>query len=165
MRPLRNVKIRKKCVEGKQVNYVLDFGKKKNIPDIITKQAIKHDEISNGNKYFWLNETIVPLGLVKAYELKKVEQKNSKLNKKDVYHEVDKYEITKRRKRSDGFSYLFSKALKNESHKCGQCKKDIPKWYLLIFLQFYSFLTLFQDIELVMTHLYLFYVAQGFCDL
>ncbi|XP_068660494.1 DDT domain-containing protein PTM-like [Aristolochia californica] len=81
-RPLKNISIQKKCMEGTQVKYLLDFGKRKIVPDIVTRYGSLPDESSTRTKY-WLTECYVPLNLLKAFEERKLARKFSRKNKTD----------------------------------------------------------------------------------
>lgn len=82
---MKDVIIHRKIVDENEVIYVVDFRKRKNIPEVITEQALRNRETIHGFKHFWLNEAIVPLGLVKAYESKMVGQ-TDKFNGKVRYY-------------------------------------------------------------------------------
>ncbi|KAL6009993.1 hypothetical protein ACLOJK_000424 [Asimina triloba] len=77
-KPLTKVTIRRKCIEGTEVKYLVDFGVRKTVPDIVTKHGVMLEESSNERKKFWLNESYVPLKLLKAYEEKKQAHTSSK---------------------------------------------------------------------------------------
>ncbi|XP_020598133.1 DDT domain-containing protein PTM isoform X2 [Phalaenopsis equestris] len=120
----RHVLVRRKCVEGAEVRYLLDFGKRETIPATVTKYGVLFEECSDKRKRFWLSETHVPLNLVSAFEEKKL----SRLaKKKDSGHLCEKKSIftTKKTKNSKGLSYLFSRLRDSEKHCCGHCNKDV----------------------------------------
>ncbi|XP_077219409.1 PHD-finger and DNA binding domain-containing protein [Tasmannia lanceolata] len=120
-RSLKKVTIRRKCVEGTQVNYLLDFGKRKSIPHTVTRHGVMLEEPLNERKKYWLNESYVPLHLLKAYEEKKLARTASKSNSGLLY------EGGKRKKpsRQKGLSHILSRAEKFETYQCGHCNKDV----------------------------------------
>ncbi|PKA61759.1 Methyl-CpG-binding domain-containing protein 9 [Apostasia shenzhenica] len=116
--------IRKKCVEGAEVKYLLDFGKRELIPAIVTKHGKLFEESSDKRKRFWLNEIYIPLSLIGAYEEKKLSRS---LKKKDAGNTNVKRTIFKlnRTKQLKGLSYLFSRKQNSEKHLCGHCNKHV----------------------------------------
>lgn len=117
--------VRRKNVEGTEVKYLLDFGKRETIPATVTKYGVLFEESSDKRKKFWLSETYVPLNLVKAYEEKKLSSRLSK--RKDSGHTGEMRTIftMKKIKKSKGFSYLFSRLRSSEKHCCGHCNKEV----------------------------------------
>ncbi|KAG9443638.1 hypothetical protein H6P81_014978 [Aristolochia fimbriata] len=110
-RPLKNITIRKTCVEGTQLKYLLDFGKRKIVPEIVTRYGSLLDESSTRTKY-WLPESYVPLNLLKAFEERKLARKSNKKKKTDKMGFGPLSEIVGNQKkvvRSKGLSYLLSK--------------------------------------------------------
>ncbi|KAG0483684.1 hypothetical protein HPP92_011768 [Vanilla planifolia] len=123
-RLFKQVIMRKKCVEGTEVKYLLDFGKRETIPAIVTKHGVLLEEGSDKRKRFWLNEAYVPLALVRAFE----EKKQSRLmKKKDSEQPCEKGNMIKMKKvtRMKGIAYLFSKVKNLEKQLCGHCNKDV----------------------------------------
>ncbi|CAL9230074.1 unnamed protein product [Arabidopsis halleri] len=116
--------VRRKCTEEETVKYLLDFGKRRNIPDVVSKNGCMVEESSSGRKKFWLNESHVPLHLMKGFEEKKAVRKTSKPGGSFRHSEIHK--LRKRSSEGKGFSYLFERAERSESSLCEQCKKDVP---------------------------------------
>ncbi|RWR76108.1 DDT domain-containing protein PTM-like protein [Cinnamomum micranthum f. kanehirae] len=121
-RLFKKVVIRRKCIEGSNVKYLLDFGKRKVIPDVVTKHGVVFEESANERKKFWLGESFVPLNLLKSYEEKKQARKANKTEFGLLLVEGGKI---KKPSSERGFSYLFSRAEKHENHQCGHCNKDV----------------------------------------
>ncbi|KAK1319316.1 Methyl-CpG-binding domain-containing protein 9 [Acorus calamus] len=121
---LRKAIIRKKCVEGLQVKYLLDFGKRKFIPDIVTRHGVILEESSGERKKYWLDESFVPLKRLKAFEERKIARKFNKLGS---WLPCDEGVKLVKHLRQKGFHYLFSKREKSESHQCGHCKKYVAR--------------------------------------
>lgn len=120
----KQVLVRRKCVEGAEVKYLLDFGKRETIPATVTKYGVLFEECSDKRKRFWLSETYVPLNLVCAFEEKKLSRLSKK---KDSGHTCEDRSIftMKKTKKSKGLSYLFSRLTNSEKHCCGHCNKDV----------------------------------------
>ncbi|KFK25512.1 hypothetical protein AALP_AA8G124500 [Arabis alpina] len=116
--------VRRKSTEEETVKYLLDFGKRRNIPDVVLKNGCMVEESSSGRKKFWLNESHVPLHLLKGFEEKKAVRKTSKPGGSFRHSEIDK--VRKRSSEGKGFSYLFERAERPETSLCEQCKKDVP---------------------------------------
>ncbi|XP_010536112.2 PREDICTED: DDT domain-containing protein PTM-like [Tarenaya hassleriana] len=114
--------VRRKSLEAENVKYLLDFGKRRNIPDVVLKNGCMAEESSSGRKKFWLNEMHVPLHLLKGFEEKKIARKTGKATS------FRRSEVGKARKRSSeqkGFLYLFARAERSESSQCAHCNKDV----------------------------------------
>ncbi|KAJ0260851.1 PHD-finger and DNA binding domain-containing protein [Hirschfeldia incana] len=114
--------VRRKCIEEETVKYLLDFGKRRNIPDVVLKNGRMIEESSSERKKFWLNESYVPLHLVKGFEEKKAVRKTNKPGG-SRHSEIDK--VRKVSSEKKGFSYLFERAERPEASLCEQCKKDV----------------------------------------
>ncbi|CAF2119383.1 unnamed protein product [Brassica napus] len=115
--------VRRKCVEEETVKYLLDFGKRRNIPDVVLKNGRMIEESSSERKKFWLNESYVPLHLLKGFEEKKTVRKASKPGGSFRHSEIDR--VRKMSSERKGFSYLFERAERPEASLCEQCKKDV----------------------------------------
>lgn len=126
IRLFKKVIIRRKCTEGEVVKYLLDFGKRRVIPDIVKRHGSRVDESSSERKKYWLVESYVPLHLLKNFEERRVARKSNGM-KSGKLLEVGR--VKKRSSRKRGFSYLFSKAERSEYHQCGHCNKDVPIRY------------------------------------
>lgn len=122
MRSFKKSIIRRKCSEGAAVKYLLDFGKRRFIPDTVVKHGSKLEESSSGRKKYWLEEPYVPLFLLKAFEDRRIAFKSNKTSPSSL--PVNRRMLMPSKK--VGFSYLFSKAEKSENHRCGHCNKDVP---------------------------------------
>lgn len=115
-------------MEGLQVKYLLDFGKTDAIPAIVSRYGAMSDESTDGRKRFWLNESHVPLNLLKVFEEKNLACLSKKKDSDMVLEEENKDNV-KKRKRSDGLAYLFIKAKGFEKQICGYCNKDVQIRY------------------------------------
>ncbi|KAE8653519.1 hypothetical protein Csa_007470 [Cucumis sativus] len=120
IRLFKKVIVRRKSVEGNLVKYLLDFGKRRAIPDIVKKHGVKLEDSSNERKRYWLNETFVPLHLVKNFEEKRVARRANEVKPKIVELGIVKSS------RKKGFAYLFSRADKLDLYHCGRCNKVVP---------------------------------------
>ncbi|KAF8398307.1 hypothetical protein HHK36_017234 [Tetracentron sinense] len=124
MRPFKKVTIRRKCIEGTSVKYLLDFGKRKTIPDIVIKHGFMLEASSSERKKYWLDESHVPLYLLKAFEEKKLARKsNTKTNSRK--HPELGGRVMKKPSKKSWLSYLLSKVEKSENYQCGHCNKDV----------------------------------------
>ncbi|CAF1883724.1 hypothetical protein HID58_045308 [Brassica napus] len=123
-RLFKKVIVRRKCIEEDTVKYLLDFGKRRNVPDVVLKNGRMIEESSSERKKFWVNESYVPLHLVKGFEEKKAVRKTMKSGSSFRHSEIEK--VRKRSSEGKGFSYLFERAERSESSLCEQCKKDVP---------------------------------------
>nr|GMD64766.1 DDT domain-containing protein PTM [Ipomoea batatas] len=122
IRFFKKVIVRRKCSEGPVVKYLLDFGKRRFIPDVVVKYGSKLEDSSSERKRYWLEETYVPLHLLKGFEEKRIARKSSMMS--SPKHRENK-KIIKKPIKNKGFSYLFEKAEKAESYQCGHCNKDV----------------------------------------
>lgn len=114
--------MRRKSIEGDGVKYLLDFGKRRIIPDVVMRHGTAVEESSSERKKYWLNESYVPLHLLKSFEEKRIARKSSKMiSGKSSEIIRDAKNSSKKR----GFSYLFSKAERSEYYQCGHCNKDV----------------------------------------
>ncbi|KAI3905562.1 hypothetical protein MKX01_036471 [Papaver californicum] len=119
-RLFKKVTIRRKCVEGANVKYLLDFGKRRTIPDSVIQHGVMLELSASERKKYWLDELYVPLSILKAFEEKKLARIHNKTDSAMLREEAGK--VIKRTSRKRGLSYLLSKS---ENHQCGQCKKDL----------------------------------------
>ncbi|GMP91307.1 hypothetical protein CsSME_00042063 [Camellia sinensis var. sinensis] len=122
VRPFKKVIIRRKSIEGTVVKYLLDFGKRRIIPDIVVTQGTKVEESSSGRKKYWLEESLVPLYLLKSFEERRIARKSNKTSPKKLQGSG---RVTKKTSKKRGFSYLFAKAERSENYQCGHCNKDV----------------------------------------
>ena len=121
-RLFKKVIIRRKCVEEEGTKYLLDFGKRRCIPEIVSKNGFRIEESSSERKKYWLNESYVPLHLLKSFEEKKIARRSSKMSSGKL---ADACAAVKKTLKKRGFSYLFARAERSEYHQCGHCKKDV----------------------------------------
>ncbi|KAJ9537124.1 hypothetical protein OSB04_029857 [Centaurea solstitialis] len=122
MRSFKKAIIRRKSSEGTVVKYLLDFGKRRFIPDTVVKHGSKIEDLSSGRKKYWLEEPYVPLFLLKTFEDRRIASKSNKTSPGSL-------SVNKRMRMPSkrvGFSYLFARAEKAENHRCGHCNKDVP---------------------------------------
>ncbi|KDP22133.1 hypothetical protein JCGZ_25964 [Jatropha curcas] len=123
IRLFKKVIVRRKCAEGEGAKYLLDFGKRRIIPEIVTKNGSMVEESSSVRKKYWLNESYVPLYLLKSFEEKRIARRSSKVSSGKL---SDAVAVVKKSSKRSGFSYLFAKAERSEYHQCGHCNKDVP---------------------------------------
>lgn len=123
----------KSAKEGEPLKYLVDFGKRRSIPDVVVKYGSKVDDPSSEKKKYWLSESYVPLHLLKAFEERKLLRKASKPVSGKL---LEASKVIKKSSRKKGFSYLFSKAERSEYYQCGHCNKDVLIRYLIIINNF-----------------------------
>lgn len=128
IRLFKKVIVRRKCIQGEGVKYLLDFGKRRSIPNIVVKHGSLLEESSNEKKKYWLDESHVPLHLLKNFEEKRISRRSN-----DVKPEKSiEFKVMRRPQEKKGFAYLFSKEEKSEYSQCGLCKKDVLVRYELL---------------------------------
>lgn len=115
--------VRRKALEGKEVKYLLDFGKRRSIPEIVMKNGTKVEESSSERKKYWLNESLVPLHLLRSFEEKRIDRKSGKM-KSEKISETSK--VVEKSEKLRGFAFLFKRAERSEYHRCEHCNKDVP---------------------------------------
>ncbi|KAL6954022.1 hypothetical protein U1Q18_052089 [Sarracenia purpurea var. burkii] len=130
VRPFKKVIIRRKCTEGTSVKYLLDFGKRRIIPDIVVTHGSKAEETSSGRKKYWLEEPHVPLHLLKAFEERRIARRSNMSSGKLP----GSCRVMKKTSKKRGFSYLFAKAERSENYRCGHCNKDVLIRYQMVIL-------------------------------
>ncbi|CAL1391027.1 unnamed protein product [Linum trigynum] len=125
VRLFKKVIVRRKCAaEGGGSKYLLDFGKRRCIPEVVSKYgSIVVEESSNERKKYWLREGHVPLHLLKIFEEKRVARKSSKMVSGKLSEENATLKSPSEKR---GFSYLFARAEQSKCNQCGHCKKDVP---------------------------------------
>ncbi|XP_043724576.1 DDT domain-containing protein PTM-like [Telopea speciosissima] len=123
MRSFKKVTIRRKCMEGSQVKYLLDFGKRKTIPETVVRHGTMLEISSSERKKYWLDESHVPLNLLRAFEERKLVRMANKKSPEKFSDEGGR--VTKPSKKR-GLSYLLSKGEIPENYLCGHCNKDLP---------------------------------------
>ncbi|KAK8288621.1 hypothetical protein V6Z12_D07G137200 [Gossypium hirsutum] len=114
--------VRRKSIETDVVKYLLDFGKRRIIPEIVKRYGTVVEESSSERKKYWLNESYVPLHLVKSFEERRIARNSNKMVS-DKTSEISR--MAKESSKKKGFSYLFSKAESTEYYQCGHCNKDV----------------------------------------
>ncbi|KAJ8446872.1 hypothetical protein Cgig2_016182 [Carnegiea gigantea] len=124
--------IRRKCVEGTLVKYLLDFGKRRSVPDVVIKHGIKVEDPSGEKKKYWLDESYVPLNLLKSFEERRITRKVTKTNSSKARKSG---KSMKKPLKEKGFDYLFSRAERADSHQCGHCNKHVPIRSILVHWQ------------------------------
>ncbi|CAJ1933948.1 unnamed protein product [Sphenostylis stenocarpa] len=114
--------VRRKCTEGQSVKYLIDFGKRRAIPDVVLKHGFLLEQSSSERKKYWLEESYVPMHLLKNFEEKRIVRKSTdkKLGKILEFARVKK-KIPQQR----AFSYLFTRLERSDCHRCEHCNKDI----------------------------------------
>ncbi|KAL0751773.1 hypothetical protein Bca101_033776 [Brassica carinata] len=129
-RLFKKVIVRRKCIEEETVKYLLDFGQKRSIsqsryiPDVVLKNGRMIEESSGERREYWLNESYVPLHLLKGFEERKAVRKTSNPGGSFRHPEIEK--VRERSSERKGFSCLFERAERSESSLCEQCKEHVP---------------------------------------
>ncbi|KAL9688734.1 hypothetical protein QQ045_033158 [Rhodiola kirilowii] len=121
-RLFKKVIVRRKKLEGTVVKYLLDFGKRRNIPDIVVTHGAMFEESASERKKYWLEESLVPVYLVKSFEDNRICRKNYKMKSEKLFGAMLKKDCSRPR----DLSYLFTRAEKLETCECGHCKKSVP---------------------------------------
>lgn len=146
LRAFKKVIIRRKVSDGNVAKYLLDFGKRRAIPEVVLRHGSVVEEGSSERKRYWLNESLVPLHILKNFEEKRITRISSKMSSlKDIEAGVAKKNklgmkmssanlleagVTgKKVLRERGFAYLFSRAERAEYSQCGHCKEDVLMRY------------------------------------
>ncbi|XP_051118610.1 LOW QUALITY PROTEIN: DDT domain-containing protein PTM-like [Andrographis paniculata] len=122
LRSFKKVIIRRKCSEGTAVKYLLDFGKRRFIPDVAVIHGSMVEDSSSERKKYWLEESHVPLHLLKAFEEKRIARNCDVANAGKL---GESSEVIIKPFRNKGFSYLFSRAETSEQIQCGHCDEDV----------------------------------------
>lgn len=141
LRAFKKVIIRRKRMEGDETKYLLDFGKRRIIPEVVMKHGSLVEEGSSEKKRYWLNESFVPLYLLKHFEEKRITRGSSKASlgknteagsskKKLLYksylHRSESALSRNELPKEKGFDYLFSRAAETvDRYQCGHCKKAV----------------------------------------
>ncbi|RDY00551.1 DDT domain-containing protein PTM, partial [Mucuna pruriens] len=114
--------VRRKCTEGQSVKYLIDFGKRRAIPDVVIKHGSLLEQSSSERKKYWLEESYVPLHLLKNFEEKRIVRKSTD-KKFGKILEIGR--VNKKIPQQRGFSYLFTRLERSDCHQCGHCNKDV----------------------------------------
>ncbi|KAK4790845.1 hypothetical protein SAY86_031258 [Trapa natans] len=141
LRAFKKVIIRRKAFDGNGTKYLLDFGKRRAIPDVVMKHGSPIEESCSERKRYWLNEYFLPLHILKSYEEKRIARISNKTSsldskaagakKKRLIRKMPSAnlpqvgDMRKKLSRERGFTYLFSRAERMEYSLCGHCKKDV----------------------------------------
>ncbi|KAD3640268.1 hypothetical protein E3N88_29491 [Mikania micrantha] len=130
MRSFKKAIIRRKSSEsGGGVKYLLDFGKRRFIPDSVVKHGSKIDESSSSErKKYWVEEPFIPLFLLKPFEDKRIALKSNKTASSLPIST----RVVRNLSKKDVFNYLFTKSEKPENHVCGHCSKDVLIRYFVL---------------------------------
>ncbi|CAK9184354.1 unnamed protein product [Ilex paraguariensis] len=122
IRSFKKVIVRRKCSEGAVVKYLLDFGKRRLIPDIVMRHGSMVEESSSARKKYWLDESHLPLHLLKSFEEKRIARKSTKVSPGKLRESGN---VMKKSSKKKAFSYLFSRAERSDNYQCGHCNKDV----------------------------------------
>ncbi|KAL2941978.1 DDT domain-containing protein PTM [Bienertia sinuspersici] len=112
-------------LEGTVAKYLLDFGKRRSIPDVVLKHGKKFEDSDSERKKYWLDEEYVPLYLLKSFEERRISRKVGK-SKTNACKLSKGGKVTNKPLREKGFDYLFSRAERADSYQCGHCNKNVP---------------------------------------
>nr|XP_029151590.1 DDT domain-containing protein PTM isoform X1 [Arachis hypogaea] len=115
--------VRRKSTEGKSVKYLIDFGKRRAIPDVVTKHGSVLEEPSSERKKYWLEESYLPMHLLKNFEEKRIIRKS---DVKKLGKTIEIGRVNRKVPQQRGFPYLFSRLERSDCHQCGHCNKDVP---------------------------------------
>ncbi|XP_075520145.1 DDT domain-containing protein PTM-like isoform X1 [Primulina tabacum] len=121
-RSFKKVIIRRKCSEGTVIRYLLDFGKRRFIPDIVARHGCMLEDSSSERKKYWLEESHIPLYLLKFFEEKRIARKSNKMSSGKLR---ESSRVIRKPLEERGFSYLFSRAERLENYQCQHCNKDV----------------------------------------
>ncbi|CAN1189399.1 DDT domain-containing protein PTM [Linum perenne] len=124
LRLFKKVIVRRKSTEGEGTKYLLDFGTRKSIPEVITKNGSVVEESSNEKKRYWVSASHVPLHMLKNFEEKRAARKSSKVCSGKP--SKDRNSSLKSSSEKKGFAYLFARSERSDHYQCGHCKKDVP---------------------------------------
>lgn len=131
LKPLWKATICQKSEDEEQVKYLLDFGKRKNIPDVVTKHGVLQEDSSNESKKYWLDESYVPINLLKTFEARELEKMLKKTSLEVVSDKKDKGKMAKP-KREKGLSYLLTRGENSDQYLCRHCGKLVRERYIMI---------------------------------
>ncbi|CAA6669013.1 unnamed protein product [Spirodela intermedia] len=126
LKPLWKATICQKSEDEGLVKYLLDFGKRKSFPDVVTKHGVLQEDSSNESKKYWLDESYVPINLLKTFEARKLEKMLKRASLKVVSDKKGKCKMAKPR-REKGLSYLLSRGENSDQYLCRHCGKLVEK--------------------------------------
>ncbi|XP_073139234.1 DDT domain-containing protein PTM [Henckelia pumila] len=121
-RSFKKVTIRRKFSEGTVVRYLLDFGKRRFIPEVVARHGTMLEDASSVRKKYWLEESHTPLYLLKNFEEKRISRKSNKMSSGKLR---ENSRVIRKPLEERGFSYLFSRAERLENYQCQHCNKDV----------------------------------------
>lgn len=122
VRLFKKVIVRRKCTEGQSVKYLIDFGKRRAIPDVVIKHGSLLEESSSERKKYWLEESYLPLHLLKNFEEKRIVRRSTD---KKLGKTLEIGRVNKNNPQQRGFSHLFTRLERSDCHQCGHCNKDV----------------------------------------
>ncbi|KHN05492.1 Nucleosome-remodeling factor subunit BPTF [Glycine soja] len=114
--------VRRKCTEGGSVKFLIDFGKRRAIPDVVIKHGSLLEQSASERKKYWLEESYVPLHLLKNFEEKRIVRKSTD---KKLGKILEIGRVNKKIPQQRGFSYLFTRLERSDCHQCRHCNKDV----------------------------------------
>ncbi|KAJ1420637.1 Zinc finger, PHD-type [Sesbania bispinosa] len=115
--------VRRKSTDGQSVKYLLDFGKRRAVPDIVIRHGSLLEQSSSDRKKYWLDEPYVPLHLLKNFEEKRIVRK---ANDKKLGKILEIGRVKRVPPQQRGLSYLFSRMERFDCHQCEHCNRDVP---------------------------------------
>ena len=123
-----------KRVDEGQLRYLLHFGKKKSIPDIVTKHGVLEEGTSNEDKKYWLDESYIPINILKAYEAKKLDKKLKKTNTEGVPDKgLSEKCYVRKSMQKKGLSYLLSRGKDSDQLLCRHCGKLVVQRFVIFY--------------------------------
>ncbi|KAL9296222.1 hypothetical protein ACSQ67_022118 [Phaseolus vulgaris] len=114
--------VRRKCTEGQSVKYLLDFGKRRAMPDVVIKHGSLLEQSSSERKKYWLEESYVPMHLLKNFEERRIVRKSTD---KKLGKVLEIGRVNKKIPQERGFSYLFTRLERSNCHQCAHCNKVV----------------------------------------
>ncbi|XP_078436506.1 PHD-finger and DNA binding domain-containing protein isoform X2 [Wolffia australiana] len=107
--------------DERHVSYLLDFGRKKSIPDVVTKHGALQESSSNEGRKYWLDESHIPVSLIKTFEARKLE-KLMMVTNLEVFPDKDSCNM-RNINREKGLSFLLSRGGNSDQYFCHHCGK------------------------------------------
>ncbi|KAL0435352.1 UNVERIFIED_CONTAM: DDT domain-containing protein PTM [Sesamum radiatum] len=95
---------------------------KRFIPDVVVRHGSMLEDSSSERKKYWLEESHVPLHLLKSFEEKRIARKSNKMESGKGH---DSSGVAGMPSKKKGFEYLFARAERLEKNQCGHCNKDV----------------------------------------
>ncbi|EPS62528.1 hypothetical protein M569_12262, partial [Genlisea aurea] len=108
----RKVVIRRKLSDGAVTKYLLDFGKRRFVPDAVIRYGSVLEDSKSRRKKYWLEDSYVPLHLIKCFEEKRIARISLKSNSSVVHS------AARRNPEKKGFAYLISRF---QASHCSAC--------------------------------------------